>query len=385
MIDRMTKPSDAELHLLRAILQTAVDVVIAIDIRGTMVLVNPASERMFQYTVAELLGNNVSMLMPEAFACEHDDYLRSYLETGNQKIIGIGREVVGRRKDGSVFPVHLAVSEVRLPNYHLFVGIVRDISELKQAEAELAQLNQELEQRVARRTAQLEQAQATLIQREKLATLGEIAGGMAHEVRNPLNALKTSAYYLQHAPNLTDEKAREHLERISRQVSLIDSVVTALTDVARLPDPHLRRTSIQHAVHECLAQTDIPQSVQVLVELPAELPCVLADENQIPIALRNLIQNAIESMNGIGGTLRIAADLLKTSPPMVAVSISDTGRGIPAALLNRITEPLYSTKPNGMGLGLTITRAIVHKNGGELQIASELGCGSTFTFQLPAT
>lgn len=366
--------------LLAAILQTAVDAIIVIDQQGTVQDANPATERLFGYALNEVLGNNVKMLMPPPFRQEHDGYLKSYHETGIAKVIGIGREVVGRRKDGSDFPMHLAVSEISAGPPRLFAGIVRDITDIKDAQRKLTQLNQELEQRVRQRTMQLREAQSELVRNERLATLGQVSGGIAHEIRNPLNAIKTSSYYLLNAKAPSEEKVREHLERIDRQVSLIDNVVTALTDVARLPEPQLDQCDIRMVVAQVSAAVAIDDSITIVNDIPSDLPKALVDSNQIPIVFRNLIRNARDAMTD-GGTLTISAQVLKDQ---LAIHVTDTGIGISKDDLRRITEPLYSTKTKGMGLGLAISKAIIEKNGGQLDVKSEVGKGTTFTVLLRA-
>ncbi len=185
--------------LLAAILRTAVNAIIVIDQRGIIQDVNPATEKLFGYSSEDVLGKNVNILMPTPYREEHDDYLENYRKSGVAKIIGIGREVVGRRKDGTNFPIHLAVSEIKSGPERLFAGIVRDISDLTDAQRKLTLLNEELEERVRLRTAELRAAQSELVRKERLATLGQISGGIAHEIRNPLNAIKTSSYYLLNA------------------------------------------------------------------------------------------------------------------------------------------------------------------------------------------
>lgn len=485
---------------LEAILRTAVDAIITIDERGIVQSANPATERLFGYAPSEIVGHNVSMLMPAPFREEHDHYLHQYLNTGQQKIIGIGREVAGLHRDGSTFPIHLAVSETTVDGRRLFTGIIRDLSALKSAEAEQlalggilenslneiyifdavslnflrvnrgarenlgfemdelermtpvsikpeftqarfletlqplregareqltietvhqrkdgtrydvevhlqmariqdrqvfvaiavdttirkeldrerARINEELEQRVRERTAQLHEAQANLVRQEKLATLGQVSGGIAHEIRNPLNAVKTSAYYLLHATNPPPEKTAEHLARIDRQVSLIDNVITALSDVAKLPDAAHEPLSLPTCLGEVAHSISCPANVEIDLRLPADLPLVLADPHQLPIAFKNLIRNARDAMPN-GGVIAITAD---ARDGHVHVRIRDEGVGIPAEDLPHIMEPLFSTKARGMGLGLAITKAIVEKNLGTIQAESQLGMGSTFIVRL---
>ena len=368
----------AEPALLRAILATAVDAIIVIDGHGIVQRVNDATVSMFGYGRDELIGKNVHVLMPQPYRREHNGYLNNYAETGIAKIIGIGREVVGRRKDGQTFPMHLAVSEVEVNQRRWFAGIVRDISDLKKAQQKLADLNEDLEQRVQRRTAQLVKAQSSLVRAERLATLGKVSGGIAHEIRNPLSVIRTSAFFLRRAKDLSPEKMAEHLERIERQVAMIDNVVTALADVAKLPEPKAVRCRVEEVVRSVVDNTSLPAAIEVTCEL-LNLPDVRIDPNQIAIVFRNLVRNARDAMPN-GGQLMVAGIVGDDS---VAVSVRDTGPGIPADQLEKILEPLYSTKARGMGLGLAICQAILHKNRGHLRVESQLGVGTTFHIVLP--
>ena len=213
---------------------------------------------------------------------------------------------------------------------------------------------------------------------EKFATLGKVSGGIAHEIRNPLNAVKTSAYYLLNAKNVSEEKVREHLKRIDRQVTMIDNVVTALSDVAKLPEAILNPLAMQPVIKRLLNAIELPSNVEVTAELPNDLPMILADENQIEIAFKNLIRNARDAMPE-GGELRITAEISTAS---ISFQVSDTGTGISPEDLQQILEPLFTTKARGMGLGLSITRTIVEKNQGKLSVESELGVGSRFSIEL---
>lgn len=365
--------------LLAAIMESAVDAIIVISEQGVVLQVNPATERLFGFSPEEVIGQNVSMLMPPPYSQEHDQYLENYRQTGIAKIIGIGREVVGRRKDGSTFPMHLAVSKVETEGLIRFAGIVRDITDLKRAEWELRELNEDLEQRVRERTEQLREAQADLVRAEKMATLGEVSGGIAHEIRNPLNALRTSAYYLRNVPSPTQEKIREHLRRIEHQVLIIDNVVTALTDVARLPDPKTEFCDLRRLICDTLRSVRVDPAIHVCNDVPEDAPRIFADPNQIQIVLNNLVRNAIEAMPD-GGSLTFRA---VPAGPFLQLQVCDTGTGISAEHLGKILEPLYSTKTRGMGLGLSISKSILAKNGGALEVDSQVNQGTEFRIQLP--
>ena len=213
---------------------------------------------------------------------------------------------------------------------------MRDISDLKAVEKELANINEQLEDRVRQRTAELKEVQSDLLRSEKFATLGKVSGGIAHEIRNPLNAVKTSAYFLLNANSPTEEKTREHLERIDRQVSLIDNVVTALSDVAKLPDAQLVSADLRLVLKSSLSAVGLPANVDAVLELPEDLPNVMVDANQIVIACKNLIRNARDAMPD-GGKLSISATV---QDERVAFHFTDTGTGISPENLQQILEAL---------------------------------------------
>jgi signal transduction histidine kinase len=215
---------------------------------------------------------------------------------------------------------------------------------------------------------------------ERLIAIGQMAGGVAHELRNPLNVIRTSVYYLLNAKNPSAEKAAEHLHRIERQVGLADKVITALSDFAKLPFPEVRPIAVASCVADALEITALPPEIQVAMSWPDDLPAVLADPDQLRIVLTNLIRNARDAMPD-GGQLTVSAAACDS---YVEIAISDTGVGIPPETLSRIMEPLFSTKARGLGLGLAITRAIVDKHQGQLAVTSQPGQGSIFRVSLPA-
>jgi len=215
---------------------------------------------------------------------------------------------------------------------------------------------------------------------ERLATLGEVAGGVAHELRNPLNVVKTSVYYLLNAGNSTPQKNADHLKRIERNVELADNVISSLSSFARIPLPDLRPTEVEALVRDALEVNPPRDGIELVIDCPEPLPSALGDPYQLRIALGNLIRNANDAMEH-GGRLAISGYLVYGS---VEISVSDTGVGIEPKDLDRIMEPLYTTKARGLGLGLAIARSIVEKNQGSLRVSSTLGRGSTFTIRLIA-
>jgi len=215
---------------------------------------------------------------------------------------------------------------------------------------------------------------------ERLAAIGQVAGGIAHELRNPLNVVKTSVYFLRNARNASPAKTTEHLQRIERHVGVADGVITALSNFARMPLPNLRPFPALQCVQEVLELNPLPDNIQVAIDCPATLPSVLGDIDQIRIVFSNLVRNGREAMPQ-GGRLAVHG---RQVGEHVEIDVGDSGVGISPENLSRITEPLYSTKARGLGLGLAIVRAILDKNKGSLRVASEVGRGTTCTIRLAA-
>jgi PAS domain S-box-containing protein len=253
---------------LRALLDTAADGIISIDDRGIIQTVNAAAERIFGYGAAEIIGRNVAVLMPDPYLRDHDSYLRNYLRTGVRKIIGIGREVQGRRKDGTVFPMELAVSETRVDDYRAFTGIVRDITERKRTEAllerakdELLRANEQLEKRVQERTSDLAQANAALLrnveeqkqleeqlrQAQKMESIGTLAGGIAHDFNNTLNIIRAYATLVS-ARAAADAQVVEGMKIINDELDRGAAVVRQLLTLARKTETRLARTDASQVV-----------------------------------------------------------------------------------------------------------------------------------------
>ncbi len=214
---------------------------------------------------------------------------------------------------------------------------------------------------------------------ERLIVVGQVSAGIAHELRNPLNVIKTSIYYLRNAQHATPDKLESHLERIERQTLLADKVITALHDFARLPLPRLQAVPIEAFLQETIGAASLPASIDLQVECGDGIPAMRADPDQLRIVFDNLFRNAREAMPD-GGRLKVSA---VEHPNCVAICVTDTGVGMDAAALLRIKEPFRSTKARGLGLGLAISRAIVEKHGGRMDVVSQLSEGTTFTVRIP--
>ncbi len=341
--------------------------------------VNPAAQKMFGYTEDELVGKNVKVLMPAPYHGEHDGYVQNYVETGKKEIIGIGREVFGKRKSGLTFPLELSVVELKLTNERLFTGILRDITDRRQAEDELQRVNENLEELVRARTKALEDAQESLVKKERLATLGQLAGSVAHEVRNPLGIVRTAAYFLEQTAEKPDADAKASYEEIRRGLARADHIITELLEYARDPQSSQEEFLLADAINRALEGVSVPIGVVIDIPVPSLTPQCRGDLAQTSQIINNLIVNAIQAMPE-GGTVNVQC----TAEDRIAiVEVSDSGTGMTERQLSKIFEPLFTTKTRGIGLGLTLSQRFAEQNQGSLTAKSTLGEGSTFRLTMP--
>ncbi len=338
----------------KAVVETIVDGIVLIDAAGIMAWSNVSAQTMFGYRADELEGRNVSMLMPPHESGEHDGYLRRYLETGERRIIGIGREVRGRRKDGSEFPLYLAVGETSVNGERKFTGILRDLSETKRLE----QLLQE---------------------RQTLARIGELASVVAHEVRNPLAAIRGVVEVIQ-TRFPAESSDRKVLGDLLTRVDSLDHLVGDLLVYARPAPPIFRRAPVLALVRDTIALvTNDPAATPMRFEVSGEDVDLWLDTAQMGRAVLNLMTNAAQAMRH-QGVVRVTGHRIGDR---YRLSFIDEGPGMPDDVRARCLEPFFTTKTRGTGLGLPIAKRVVDEHGGHFGIASIAGAGTEVTIDLP--
>jgi two-component system sensor kinase FixL len=344
----------ARAERLAAIINTTVDGIVVITDRGLIESFNPAAERLFGYVADEVLGKNVSMLMPSPYHEEHDGYVARYLSTGQPKIIGAGREVTGRRKDGSVFPLHLSVGEVIIDGQRKFTGILHDRTRRVELEAELRE-------------------QAALVK------LGEMAAMIAHEVKNPLAGIR-GAVQIIGGRMPKDNPDTPMMGEIVKRIDALDGMMKDLLLFARPPKPKRAPTEILpllSATAGLLKQDKGAQ--QVDVEIAGMAPPVPADGDMLKMVFHNLLINGAHAMHGRGQIrVRVSAE-----QRTCRISVSDDGPGISPDVRENIFIPFFTTKRRGTGLGLPTAKRFVEAHGGRISVDCPPSGGTTVTVQLP--
>jgi two-component system CheB/CheR fusion protein len=358
---------------IRALVDTAADGIIIIDETGTILSVNRATEKLFGYSAAELMGKNVKTLMPSPYRQEHDAYLMRYLQSGEAKIIGLGREVVGLRKDETTFPMDLSVSEFQDGGARRFAGIVRDIGERKRAEE------------------QARQHQAELAHVLRVKTMGELAGGLAHEVTQPLSAianhLEACAEYVRSGRS-DSATLLKLLQQGITEALRAGEVVNRLREFVQRGEPRPEQADLREIIKKALSLVDRQiqsREIQLHLELGRRPLPVLADRIQIEQVLVNLLQNAIDAVSKVPPARRVVRVSTRLTPErMIQVSVEDHGIGLTPAVTERLFDQFFTTKPGGLGMGLSISRSIIEAHSGRLGIAARAGGpGTTVQFTLP--
>ena len=358
---------------LRTVVDIAVDGVILIDADGRILKFNPACEKLFKYQAAEVIGQNVRMLMPEPYRSGHDGYIRNFVDTGEKKIIGIGREVIGRRKDGSTFPMDLSVGEAKQDESSIFVGVIHDLTDRKRTEAQL-------------------------IQAQKMEAVGQLSGGIAHDFNNLLTVI------VGNAEHLSDQlSARQDLKRLAEDIcsagergAELTQRLLAFSRKQLLRPVETECNKLLESMHKLLRRT-LREDIEVTTHLDPDLRAAFADPAQLESAILNLALNAQDAMSA-GGRLSISTANASLDnrehnihPDVrdgayVVIAVTDNGEGMSRAVLDRAFEPFFTTKEvgKGSGLGLSMVYGFAKQSNGHVSIYSEPGLGTTVRIYLPA-
>ncbi|MGE0585374.1 MAG: nitrogen regulation protein NR(II) [Flavobacteriaceae bacterium] len=359
---------------MASVLDTAVQGIIVIDERGTMLAYNKACEAMFGYSAEETLGRNVRMIMTSVDREAHDTYISNYLHTGERKIIGIGRAVEGRHRDGTEFPLELSVGEAATPDGRQFIGIMRDLRTQRASETRIKEL------------------QDQLIHIARVNALDEMGAALAHELNQPLTALTLYVQAgLRAITRKTDDATalsvlREILEKTLRESERAGDIIQRIRRFVEKRESERRPVSLVKTVRQATEFANIGKlsmKVEWQSEVAPDLPDVLVDPVQIQQIVVNLVRNALEAL--ADNERRIIRTRIFRSGDRVVYSISDNGPGIAPQIVPDLFRAFATSKNNGMGLGLAISRSIAQNHGGDLEVdPGGDGRGATFSLYLPA-
>ena len=364
--------AEARTAHLESILDSIPDAMIVIDERGLVQSFSMAAERMFGHAAANVIGQNVKMLMPSPYREDHDGYINRYLRTGERRIIGIGRVVVGQRSDGSTFPMELAVGEMHMRNRRFFTGFIRDLTERQQTEARLQEL------------------QSELVHMSRLTAMGEMASALAHELNQPLSAIanymKGSRRLLANRSDETTGLVSDALDKAADQALRAGDIIRRLRDFVARGESERRVEDVKKLVEEASALALVgakDKGVRVRFAFAPGLDFVLADKVQIQQVLLNLMRNAIEAMED-SATRELVVATVPAPGSLIEISVADTGAGIAPEIGAQLFQPFVTTKRTGMGVGLSISRTIIEAHGGSISARPNSGGGTVFSFTLPA-
>ncbi len=362
---------EREAHL-QSILDTVPDGMVVIDEAGVMRSFSAAAEKLFGWTSAEVLGKPLEMLMGAPYREAHEGYMRHYAETGERRIIGIGRVVEGQRRDGSIFRIHLSVGEMKVGDIRYFTGFMRDLTDREETETRLREL------------------QAELVHVSRLTAMGEMASALAHELNQPLSAI---ANYLRGSRRLLDRgdpadrpRLSEALGKAADQALRAGDVIHRLREFVGRGETEKRIENLRKLIEESsdLALLGARElGVRVSMRLDPACELALVDRVQIQQVLLNLLRNGLDAMRA-APRRDLTVNLGPAADGLVMVSVADTGSGIDAETMTKLFQPFMTTKKDGMGVGLSICRTIVEAHGGAIWAETNPEGGATFRFTLPS-
>lgn len=358
----------------RVVVETANDAVVSADESGAIQFANPATVRVFGYYPEELIGKPLTVLMPEYMRKLHENGFRRYLATGQRHLNWQGTELTGLRKNGQEFPVEVAFGELAMKGHRVFTGFIRDISERKRAEEERERLRQ---------------AQAELAHINRVSTMGEITASLAHEIKQPISAAVTNAqtclrFLARDVPDLAE--AQEAASRLIKDVTRASEIISRIGSLFQKGILQRGLTDINELIREMivlLRGEAATNSISIHSDLASGIPQLMADRVQLQQVLMNLMLNGIEAMKGVRSPRRLTITSRQTNDRQLLVSITDTGAGIHPEQAEQIFKVFVTSKPQGTGMGLPISRSIIESHGGRLWTAPSTGQGAVFQFTLP--
>ena len=356
------------------------DAILVADIERTIINCNPAFVDLFGYSFEEIKGKKTVSVYEN----------REQFEALGQNIAKRRGEgsflytVKYQKKSGEVFPGETNVFYLKDRDGEIvgFIGLIRDISERLQAEEELQKHREHLEDLVKERTQELRVAQEQLIRKERLAAIGELAGGIAHELRHPLSVITNISFLLKSTTTDLDEETAEHMAMLDDEVHHANHIITDLLEFARTGEAARVAVSVEQLVADVFRKHPPPDRVIVELNVPDDPPLAFVDPGHLKQVLTNLVENAYQAMPE-GGQLSV--DCEQDTVDRSLITISDTGVGIPPENMEKIFEPLFTTKQRGIGLGLAVSKSLVEANDGHIEVQSQMGEGTTFRVYLPVT
>ena len=363
----------------QAISNSAFDAIILIDAEDKIIYCNDAAERLYGYEKKEIIGEKVNeKLVPPHFRSSHAKFMLKFAK-GQLDNVNKVSEFTGLRKNGTEFPTETSLSTVRLNDKKYLTATVRDITDRKALERKVNNYSKHLKSMVELRTAQLKDANERLVKSERLAAIGELAGMVGHDMRNPLTAIKNAAYYLEKKGiKCTPVEAENMFAVINKSIDHANKIINDLLDYSRETHLELTDCTPRTLLNETLQLVQVPSRIHIVNHLLDD-PRIKADADKVMRVFINLIKNAIDAMPE-RGTIEITSHQTRNK---IEITFADTGIGISKETLPKIFSPLFTTKAQGMGFGLAICKRIIESHGGTITVKTAQSKGTTFIITLP--